>query len=134
MKNQEDSAAQRAQEELAKMSTEVDRKEYDLQALELKVYHYEKYLQRQSHMEVEAHKLLAKFSPVKNLKDRRVTSVVEDNLTLRDELKEAFQENHDLERQIIKKNQMILELKEKMESMKVCYAEALHSLSPSVTE
>jgi len=41
--------------------------------------------------------------------------VVEDNLALRDEMKDAFKEVNKLERQNIKKKQVIFELKEKVE-------------------
>jgi len=51
------------------MSEQLDRKEYILQTLELKVYHYEKYLQRKSLLEAEARKLLNKFQLDDNLKD-----------------------------------------------------------------
>lgn len=100
------------------MSEQLDRKEYILQTLELKVYHYEKYLQRKSLLEAEARKLLNKFQLDDNLKDQRVSNVVEDNLALRDEMKDAFKEVNKLERQNIKKKQVIFELKEKVEQLK----------------
>lgn len=46
---------------MEKMSEILDRKEYILQQLESKVYHYEKYLQRKALLDKEAHGLLYKF-------------------------------------------------------------------------
>jgi len=43
---------------------------------------------------------------------------VEDNLALRDEMKETFKEVNKLERANIKKKQIIFELKEKVEELK----------------
>ena len=106
------------QEEKEKMAEQLDRKEYILQSLELKVYHYEKYLQRKSLLESEARKLLNKFQLDDNVKEQRVTNIVEDNIALRDEMKDAFKEVNKLERQNIKKKQTIFELKEKIESLK----------------
>lgn len=65
--------------------------------MELKVYHYEKYLQRHSLKDREAFSLLDKFQLDEPLKDQRVSNVIEDNLTLRKELKEAFNEINRLE-------------------------------------
>ena len=106
------------QEEKEKMAEQLDRKEYILQSLELKVYHYEKYLQRKSLLESEARKLLNKFQLDDNVKEQRVTNIVEDNIALRDEMKDAFKEVNKLERQNIKKKQTIFELKEKIEALK----------------
>ena len=69
-------------------------------------------------MESEARKLLNKFQLDENVKEQRVTNIVEDNLALRDEMKDAFKEVNKLERQNIKKKQMIFELKEKIEALK----------------
>lgn len=58
---------------------------------ELKIYHYEKYLQRKALTETEGRNLLFKFqqedpkeTPVK------ISNVVEDNMNLKQELREAF--------------------------------------------
>jgi hypothetical protein len=43
------------------LQDQLDRKEYLLQQNELKVYHYEKYLQRKGLLDAEARQLLNKF-------------------------------------------------------------------------
>ena len=48
--------------------------------------------------------------------------MVEDNIALRDEMKDAFKEVNKLERMNIKKKQTIFELKEKIETMKKLHA------------
>jgi len=53
-----------------------------------------------------------------NAPDRKVSNVVEDNLALRNEMKDAFKEVNKLERANIKKKQTIFELKEKIEEYK----------------
>lgn len=78
MKNQEDAQIVQFQQEAKKQSDEIDRKEYSLQQLELKVYHYEKYLQRKGLLEKEARSLLNKFQLDEDeMKDQqRVSNVV----------------------------------------------------------
>jgi regulator of replication initiation timing len=64
-----------------------------MQRIELKVYTYEKYLQRKALADKEALELLHKFEArVSGNGDRKVTNVVETNFNLRHELKEAMQE------------------------------------------
>jgi hypothetical protein len=48
MKNQEDTTNRNHEVELGTLQANIERKEYVLQTVELKVYHYEKYLQRKS--------------------------------------------------------------------------------------
>lgn len=67
--------------------------------VEVKVYHYEKYLQRWSLKDKEAFQLLNRFQLDEPAKDQKVSNVIEDNLTLRHELKEAFSEINRLEMQ-----------------------------------
>lgn len=81
------------EEGLRNLQDKLEKKEYALQVCELKIYHYEKYLQRKALTEAEGRSLLFKFqqddpkeAPVK------ISNVVEDNMNLKQELKEAFQE------------------------------------------
>ena len=74
-----------------------------MQRMELKVFNYEKYLQRRALTDPEAIQLLKKFEARLTREDqntRGVTNVVEDNNTLRRELKDAMQEINRLELQI----------------------------------
>ena len=119
MKNQEDEQQNVASEELEVMKTDLDRKEYLLQQSELKVYHYEKYLQRKGLLESEARQLLNKYQLADDgIEEGSVSNVVRDNIALRDELKHSFKEVNRLEKQNIKKKQAIFELKEKVEALK----------------
>ena len=69
-----------------------------MQRMELKVYNYEKYLQRKALSDHEAIALLKKFEArISESTERRVTNVVEDNNNLRRELKEAMDEINRLE-------------------------------------
>ena len=77
---------------MEKLSEQLDRKEYILQQLESKVYHYEKYLQRKALLDKEANGLLYKFQEIESLKEQKVSNVIEDNMNLRVELKDAFKE------------------------------------------
>ena len=129
LKNQEDSAHTIVEEEMEKMKEQLDRKEYVLQQLESKTYHYEKYLQRKSLVDKEASSLLHKFQDLEPLKEQKVTNVIEDNVSLRNELKEAFKEVNKLQRLNLKKKQANDELKEKIETMKQEHAKAI-SQSP----
>lgn len=60
-KNKEDAQQTQVNEWKAMQQEQLDRKEYMLQQLELKVYHYEKYLQRKGLLDQEARHLLNKF-------------------------------------------------------------------------
>ncbi len=74
-----------------------------MQRMELKVFNYEKYLQRRALTDPEAIQLLKKYEARLTRDDqnsRGVTNVVEDNNTLRRELKDAMQEINRLEQQI----------------------------------
>ncbi len=63
----------------------------------MKVYTYEKYLQRRALVDKEALELLHKFEArVSGNSDKRVTNVVETNFNLRQELKEAMAEINSL--------------------------------------
>ena len=109
---------------MEKMKEQLDRKEYVLQQLESKTYHYEKYLQRKSLVDKEASSLLHKFQDLEPLKEQKVTNVIEDNVSLRNELKEAFKEVNKLQRLNLKKKQANDELKDKIEIMKQEHAKA----------
>ena len=109
---------------MEKMKEQLDRKEYVLQQLEWKTYHYEKYLQRKSLVDKEASSLLHKFQDLEPLKEQKVTNVIEDNVSLRNELKEAFKEVNKLQRLNLKKKQANDELKDKIEIMKQEHAKA----------
>ena len=101
------------------LQDQLDRKEYSLQQFELKVYHYEKYLQRKGLLESEARQLLNKYQLADDgIEEGSVSNVVRDNIALRDELKHSFKEVNRLEKQNIKKKQAIFELKEKVEALK----------------
>jgi len=80
--------------------------------MEVKIYNYEKYLQRRSLSDNEALQLLLKFNDDDEKLDvlkpnQTITNVVDDNLNLRQELKSAVVEINRLENLNIK-------LKEKM--------------------
>ena len=62
------------------------------------MYHYEKYLQRKGLLESEARMLLNKFQLADDVKEQRVSNVVRDNISLRDELKQSFKEINRLEK------------------------------------
>ena len=74
------------------LKAQIDRKEFQMQRMELKIYNYEKYLQRKALNDPEAAQLLKKFESrlSKDSEDQRLTNVVEDNNNLRAELKEAM--------------------------------------------
>lgn len=74
-----------------------------MQRIELKVYTYEKYLQRKALADKEALELLHKFEArVSGNGDRKVTNVVENNINLRQELKEAISEINTLQLENVK--------------------------------
>lgn len=60
-KLKEDEAQVASDEAALLMTDKLDNKEYALQVCELKIHHYEKYLQRKALVEVEALNLLDKF-------------------------------------------------------------------------
>ena len=69
-----------------------------MQRMELKIYNYEKYLQRKALIDQEAINLLKRFEArLAPSNDRRLTNVVEDNFNLRQELKDAMNEINKLE-------------------------------------
>jgi CCR4-NOT transcriptional regulation complex NOT5 subunit len=82
------------------------------------VYQYEKYLQRRSMKDREALVLLDKFQLDEPLKDQRVSNVIEDNITLRKELKDAFCEINKLEMQSLKKQQTNYDLADQVDNLK----------------
>lgn len=79
------------------LQDQLDRKEYMLQQSELKVYHYEKYLQRKSLLDGEARKLLGKFQ-LDDLENRKVSNVLSDNIALQDQLKDTIKDVNRLEK------------------------------------
>ena len=97
---------------MSQLKHKLERKEFTLQLMEVKIYNYEKYLQRRSLSDNEALKLLLKFNDDDEKLDvlkpkQTITNVVDDNLNLRQELKSAVEEINRLENLNIK-------LKEKM--------------------
>ena len=84
MKNQDDAQRTTDDESRKEVKDQLDRKEYTLQQSELKVYHYEKYLQRKGLLDSEARHLLNKFQLDDGIAERRVSNVVSDNLALKD--------------------------------------------------
>ena len=116
---------------------QLDRKEYLLQQSELKVYHYEKYLQRKGLLDHEARLLLNKFQMDEGdqIQDRRVSNVVSDNLALKDQLKETIRDVNRLDKVNSKHLKTISELKVKIEKMKKRHILALKlaSDSPAIT-
>lgn len=105
--------------EMSQLKHKLERKEFTLQLMEVKIYNYEKYLQRRSLSDNEALKLLLKFNDddekLEVLKPKQtITNVVDDNLNLRQELKSAVEEINRLEGLNIK-------LKEKMYSQSQQY-------------
>ena len=117
------------------LQDQLDRKEYLLQQNELKVYHYEKYLQRKGLLDAEARQLLNKFQLDDIVQDQRVSNVVGDNLALKEQLKETIKDVNRLDKQSFKQKNIIAELKSKIEKMKNKHAEALKhmSQSPAIT-
>ena len=89
MKNQEDDQHRVVTEEMAVLKTDLDRKEYLLQQSELKVYHYEKYLQRKGLLDSEARHLLNKFQFDDPAQEQTVSNVLSDNMSLKEQLKET---------------------------------------------
>ena len=85
-----------------------------MQVCELKIYHYEKYLQRKALTEVEGRQLLFKFQQEDPKEERavKISNVVEDNMNLKKELKEAFQEVNRLQKQIGELTEKIIELED----------------------
>ena len=116
---------------------QLDRKEYLLQQSELKVYHYEKYLQRKGLLDHEARLLLNKFQMEENeqIQDRRVSNVVSDNLALKDQLKDTIRDVNRLDKVNSKHLKTISELKAKIEKMKKRHITSLKlaSDSPAIT-
>lgn len=66
------------------MQDKLEKKEYALQCCELKIYHYEKYLQRKALTEAEGRALLFKFQQ-EDPKEQpvKISNVVEDNMNLK---------------------------------------------------
>lgn len=120
MKNQEDAQRTTEDEQKKLVQDQLDRKEYLLQQSELKVYHYEKYLQRKGLLDSEARQLLNKFQyeDFSEMQDRKVTNVVSDNLALKNQLKETIKDVNRLERANTKHLKTINELKAKIDRMK----------------
>lgn len=88
------------EEQLKGLQEKLEKKEYSLQVTELKIYHYEKYLQRKALTEKESRQLLFKFQqddPKEAIV--KISNVVDDNAILKAELKEAFQEVNRLQEQ-----------------------------------
>ena len=114
---------------------QLDRKEYQLQQSELKVYHYEKYLQRKGLLDHEARLLLNKFQMDENdqIQDRRVSNVVSDNLALKDQLKDTIRDVNRLDKMNNKHLKTINELKVKIEKMKKRHIMALKLCADSPT-
>ena len=130
VKNQEDAQMRIFQEESKKQKDEIDRKEFTLQQLELKMYHYEKYLQRKGLLEKEARNLLNKFQLDEQVKDQqRVSNVVKQNLALREELKESFKEVNRLERTALKQKETVNQLKKKIDQIKLRHIKELKDAS-----
>lgn len=98
MKNQEDDAFTKTSETVKTFQDTLDRKEYLLQQSELKVYHYEKYLQRKGLLDSEARLLLNKFQFDELVQDQRVSNVVSDNLALKDQLKDTVKDVNRLDK------------------------------------
>ena len=122
LKNQEDSQLQVTNATVKSYQELIDQKEYELQNLESKVYHYEKYLQRKSFADGEARNLLVKYAET-DIGRQRVTNVIEENQNLRIELKAAFLEVNKLEISNIKQKQLVFQFKEKCENMKTTVKE-----------
>jgi len=59
----------------------LEKKEYQLQVCELKIYHYEKYLQRKALTEKEGRLLLFKFQQDEDQNDKttKISNVIEEN-------------------------------------------------------
>ena len=92
-----------SEQQVSSLQAQLDRKEYQMQRIELKVYTYEKYLQRKALVDKEALELLHRFEArVSGNADRKVTNVVETNLNLRQELKDAMQEINTLQLENVK--------------------------------
>lgn len=84
MKSKEEETNALNDENIKNLQDKLEKKEYALQVCELKIYHYEKYLQRKALTETEGRSLLFKFqqddpkeAPVK------ISNVVEDNMNLK---------------------------------------------------
>ena len=115
---------------------QLDRKEYLLQQSELKVYHYEKYLQRKGLLDHEARLLLNKFQLEDNeIQMRGVSNVVSDNLALKEQLKDTVRDVNRLDKLNSKHLKTISELKVKLEKMKKRHIMALKIAadSPAIT-
>jgi len=119
------------QEELQQLKTDLDRKEYSLQQSELKVYHYEKYLQRKGLLDSEARHLLNKFQFDEPIQDQKVSNVVSDNLALKEQLRETIRDVNRLEKSNLKARSIITDLKTKIEKMKKRHAQALKEVKGS---
>lgn len=117
MKNQEDNLQRNFEVERSALQANIERKEYILQTVELKIYHYEKYLQRKSLQDREAYSLLNRFQQDEPAKEQKVSNVIEDNLNLKKELTAAFQEINMLEMQQIQKKKEIYSLTEQVEKL-----------------
>ena len=132
MKNQEDEQQNVASEELEVMKTDLDRKEYLLQQSELKVYHYEKYLQRKGLLDSEARHLLNKFHFDDPESEQTVSNVLSDNLALKEQLKETVQDVNRLEEEKAEAYATINELKAKIKDMKNRQNLAAQALKESI--
>lgn len=137
MKNQEDAQQSNVQETIQALQTDLDRKEYVLQNHELKIYHYEKYLQRKGLLDEEARHLLNKFQmpDQPDKEEQRVSNVVSENQALKDQMKETIKDVNRLERSNNKAKNTINELKLKIERMKKRHAQQLFvkQKSPEIT-
>lgn len=92
--------SEQADAQIRSQQAHIDRKEYQMQRMELKIYNYEKYLQRRALQDKEAVALLKKFEArLAPTKEERLTNVVEDNNNLRQELRSAMREITKLERE-----------------------------------
>ncbi|CDW73387.1 UNKNOWN [Stylonychia lemnae] len=119
LKSKEDEQNNLNEENIKNLQDKLEKKEYALQVCELKIYHYEKYLQRKALTETEGRSLLFKFqqddpkeAPVK------ISNVVEDNMNLKQELKEAFQEVNRLQKQTQELSERIIDLEDQLKQAK----------------
>ena len=110
---------------MEKMKEQLDRKECILQELEAKVFHYEKYLKKKSNVDKEAVRLLHKFQEIAPLKEQKVTNVIEDNIALRNELRDTLKEVNMVQRINMKRQEQNEELKETIKELKKGHSRAL---------
>ena len=85
----------------------------------MKIYHYEKYLQRKSLTEKEARNLLFKFqSDEEDKRHTKISNVIDENTQLREELKDAFKDLNEAQSNLKEKNKKIKALEAELKEIK----------------